>query len=429
MSEPLPRLTTAQAAARLGVKPATLYAYVSRGRIRSTRCETGGSTFDALEVEELAAARRSGRVVAPASSANRTQGRPLMVLGSPLTLIEDDELYFRGVRATDLARTCTVEEAIEFLWTAGVSNGPPAPGVEPVVVARASQAGDLLGPSARSIDRMQIAVTIAGTHDPFRTELNPEGARTAGRQIVAIVVDALPDLGKPAPLTAPLAHRLWPKLTAQPATAADLDLIAAALVLCLDHDLATATLAARVAATARAHPYAAVASALAAFDAALHGSASIAAVQMLRDVLGPTRPERAVAEHVAGGSGVPGFGHVLYRRTDPRAAFLFDAMAAMPRYELAINAAQQVGAVIAPRTGRPANLDLALAVMAIGADMSADAGQVLFATARTAGWIAHIADEYSQAPLRLRPESHYTGPRPDGASHRAAEGAPWPRPN
>ncbi|WP_223411426.1 citrate synthase [Occultella gossypii] len=413
MSEPLPRLTTAQAAARLGVKPTTLYAYVSRGLIGSTRAETGGgSTFDALEVEQLAATRRRGREGAGAAP-DQNRGRPLMVLDSPLTLIENDELYYRGRRATDLARTLGLEAAIEFLWsqtpttTAGVGCHASAEVVRP---ARA--AGDLLGPAARLIDRMQLSVVVAGTHDPLRTDLEPDAVHSAGRRLIATMVDALPDLGPAASGSASLAQRLWPKLTAAPSTTADLALLDSTLVLCLDHDLATATLAARVAASARAHPYAAIACALSAFDSAMHGSAPSAATQMLREALDGA-PERAIAGAAVRGRGIPGFGHVLYRRTDPRAAFLLGRMSTMTRYAAAIRAARELVAMVGPRTGRPVNVDLALAVLAVGAAMGDDAGQAIFAVARSAGWLAHVVDEYSQRPLRLRPESAYVGPRPE----------------
>ena len=77
MTPPSTRLTSAQVAARLGVKPATLYAYVSRGLLTSARAENGGSTFDPLDVEAFAASRRRGT-----RSGGSSAGRPLMVVES-----------------------------------------------------------------------------------------------------------------------------------------------------------------------------------------------------------------------------------------------------------------------------------------------------------------------------------------------------------
>jgi citrate synthase len=44
--------------------------------------------------------------------------------------------------------------------------------------------------------------------------------------------------------------------------------------------------------------------------------------------------------------------------------------------------------------------------------MRPEAGEAVFALARTAGWIAHALEEYGERPLRLRPSGQYTGPKP-----------------
>jgi citrate synthase len=59
-----------------------------------------------------------------------------------------------------------------------------------------------------------------------------------------------------------------------------------------------------------------------------------------------------------------------------------------------------------------ANVDLALAVLSVSAAMPAEAGETVFAVARTAGWIAHALEEYEEHPLRMRPVGRYDGPKP-----------------
>ncbi|MEK8172778.1 citrate/2-methylcitrate synthase [Streptomyces sp. M19] len=68
-----------------------------------------------------------------------------------------------------------------------------------------------------------------------------------------------------------MARRLWSRLTALPADEPSVRALDGALVLLIDHDLAASTLAARVAASARAHPYAVVSAGLGALDGPLHG--------------------------------------------------------------------------------------------------------------------------------------------------------------
>src|SRR5215204_5710554 len=113
------RLSTAEAAARLGVKPATLYAYVSRGLLGRERSPDGRtSTFDPAEVDRLARPGRARRGRRPATD---------LVVPSAITAIDQGRPWYRGVAVTDLAATRTFEEVAEWLWTGRF----PAPGPGP----------------------------------------------------------------------------------------------------------------------------------------------------------------------------------------------------------------------------------------------------------------------------------------------------------
>jgi citrate synthase len=407
----LPALTTAQAAARLGVKPATLYAYVSRGLIMTSRNELGGSMFDALDVEALAEAR-SRRGAAERTSGSTMTGRPLMVLDSDITLIEGDALYFRGHRATELARTHSFEDVAQILWRSA-----PQPraafSAPPDEAQQILNTANVLGPDARLIDRMKLAVTISsainGSVDAASGEVHPEAVFSAGRRLLAAMVDGLPRQGIAPLRDAGIAARLWSKLTTAHPTAGDLAILDGALILAADHDLAASTLAARIAASARANPFAAVGAALGAFDSALHGGASVSARNLLMDAKTNRDPEGALRRQMTAGSEIPGFGHIRYAQRDPRADYLFALMAEERAYGEAVRTAANVIGVVRSRMTRVTNFDFALATLAVARGMRRDAGQAIFAIGRTAGWIAHIAAEYAESPLRLRPESRYRG--------------------
>lgn len=87
-------------------------------------------------------------------------------------------------------------------------------------------------------------------------------------------------------------------------------------------------------------------------------------------------------------------------------------MSGVERFGPALAAAGEIIGVVADRTGLFANIDLALGVLAIGAGLGAEAGEAIFAVARTAGWIAHALEEYDAQPARLRPVARYTGAEP-----------------
>jgi citrate synthase len=179
----------------------------------------------------------------------------------------------------------------------------------------------------------------------------------------------------------------------------------------IDHDLAVSTLAARVAASARGSGYAVVSAALGAFETPLHGTASRPAARLLREVMRGERPDAAMARTIRdGGRGIPGFGQPLYAEGDARARVLLGMLRDASRAERVLAAVDAVAEEVERRAGARPNLDLALAALTVWAGMSDDAGAVVFAIARIAGWIAHAADEYEQRPMRLRPRGRYVGP-------------------
>ena len=206
-----------------------------------------------------------------------------------------------------------------------------------------------------------------------------------------------------------MAERLWPRLTAEPATAKRVRVLDAALILLADHELATSTLAARLAASTRADPYAVVLSGLGAVSGLLHGAAGHAPFQMLTDARSLGSPERAVALALATHGSVPGMGHPLYTEADPRAACLLDLLLPLVARRDRVVLDGVLAAAEATSGAQP-NIDLATAALAFAMHMPSAATEAIFAFARMAGWVAHAIEEYGEAPLRFRTRALYDGP-------------------
>lgn len=399
------RLTTKEAAELLGVKPETVYAYVSRGRLGSRRTHDGrGSTFDAEEVRALARRnRRDGGT--SAASGHETAVR------TRLTLIESDRLYYRGVDAVELATRHSYEEVAEWLWTGELRPGAAFTAPESSV-SSARRAVDALPEHAAPTDRLRVAAVAAAVADPLRFDLSEDAVLGTARTLIPTLVAALPPVAGDGDDRAPLAHRLWTRLSGRPADEPTLRALDTALSLLVDHDLAVSTLAVRLAASARAHTYAAVSAGLGVLEGPLHGAAGGLAHRMLLDVLDQGSAAPVVAEELRAGRRVPGLGHRLYPGEDPRARALFALLEDIPRAAPALAAARDVQATAARHTPLHANVDLALAVLTASSGMPSTAAETIFAVARTAGWIAHALEEYGERPLRMRPSGLYTGPRP-----------------
>jgi citrate synthase len=387
------RISSTEAARRLGVKVETVYAYVSRGLLASKRIRGGrGSTFDAAAVEALA---RSG-------ARSRESFAPQVA--TAVALVTDDGLYFRGVDAAELSRERTVEEVAAWIWTGTFEAEPMVAPPGTLATVRAS-----LPSGIDPTSRLRIAIAVAAALDPLRFDLTPAAVRHTARVAIACMVDGL----SPSTVDGSIETRLWHGLTAKKVNKKLVDCLRVALILLADRGLAASTVAARAAASARAHPYAVISAGLGGLDGPLHGGAGLAAYQLLERVLATGDVGPALAEHLRGGRPVPGIG-LLGASSDPRAIVLLDRLADVPAARDAVAAVRSITAALRPHGRHVPNVDLAVAALALAAGMPAGAGEAIFAVGRSVGWIAHAMEEYEQAPLRWRGREQYVGPKPCG---------------
>lgn len=381
-------LTTAQVAKVLGIKPESVYAYVSRGRLHSVRIEgVRGSVFAVDEVESLT--REGARARPPAGAVERIR--------TQITSLSGDELSYRGRPARELA-TADFLDVARLVWEHQVP--PQHSPLDQDAIAHLRAA---LPPTATRLDAVRIAVDLAGAADPMRYQRTPEAVTTKAMQILEAVATALPPASSSV-ATGSYAKRLWPKLSPLPPTLRRVAVLNAALVLLTDHDLAASTVAARVAASARAGVYSVVAAGLAALDGPMHGGAATAAYRYLLGAVDD--PVGAVAASLRAGERIPGTGHRIYRDHDPRAGVLLGLLERAGGGERIRAAVDTIAA-----STDFVNSDLALAAMAVQFRMPADAPETVFGIARIVGWVAHALEEYEEPMLRFRPEGVYVGKR------------------
>jgi citrate synthase len=402
------RLSTAEAAERLGVKPATLYAYVSRGLLGRERSPDGRtSTFDPAEIDRLARPGRTRRGRRPSAE---------LVVPSALTAIDRGLPWYRGLAVPELAGTRSFEEVAEWLWTARFPDPVPAWRASQPALDAGRRAQAALPPAALPLERIRVIAAALPAGDELRLELRPAAVTAAGRSLIAGLVDCLPrptpgGPGFPPPGAGSIAARLWTGLSPFDPEPEPVGVVDAALVLLADHELAASTVAARVAASVRADPYAVASAGLAVVSGTLHGGASLGIEALLDEVDRPDQAASVVGARLRRGERLRGFGHRLYPGGDPRAATLLarlrDTAGGSPRMQ-AVESLLEA----ARRRGLPEpNVDLALAALAHVTGMTRGAGEAVFAVARTAGWIAHALEEYDRN-TPIRPRAVYTGPPP-----------------
>jgi citrate synthase len=399
-------LTADQVATRLGVQRATVYAYVSRGLLHRRVGDDGRTSwFDPDEVDELA---RRGR---PRTRTERA-GSVDVVLASGMTRIADGRLRYRGHDVAGLAGTVPFEAVAELLWTGTMPEadrpGWPVP-TRALAMARAATAP--LPDTSPVAARLAVAVAAVAAADEARGDLRPDTVRRKARTMLTVFARTPLPVGAPLDEAdeQPVARHLWPRLSGQRPTTARVRALDAALVLLADHELATSTLAARVAASTRANPFACVLAAIGAVSGPLHGRAAIGTHRVLAEAHATGNPSGAVDGALESGESIPGFGHHLYEGGDPRAALLLsqvDTIATAP----VRRTIEQVRRIAVDATGAEPNVDFALGAFALAGSMPFGATEGIFTIGRTAGWVGHVLEEYDERPLRYRPRAIYTGP-------------------
>ena len=397
-------MTAEQAANALHVTRSTLYAYVSRGLVRS-EAEPGTQQrrYRRREVERLAVERERARKPALVARASLDWGRP--VLNSELTLIEGGRLHYRGRDAIELSRHASLEEVAALLLACDASDFDTGARLHiDAATLRALARLDPVAGCTAGFGWLHGLDTAAAHRDPA-----PSVAQACGRLLrlmTAVVARRVPTR-EPAHRQLARAWRLDARGT---------DLVRQALVLCADHELNASSFAARCVASTGADLGACVTAGLAALSGTRHCGITTAIESMWeRSLVARRRTEvaRLVDERLGGldadgagvpGQGVPGFGHPLYPDGDPRAQALLARLARPHRNERLV-------AAVFERSGLRPSVDYALVAMRRSLGLPEGHAYLTFALGRTVGWLAHAVEQGGSDQL-IRPRAAYVGERP-----------------
>jgi citrate synthase len=339
-------------------------------------------------------------------------------------------LVIRGYALDQIAGHKPFEEVARLLFT-GLFDDLPDAGALAARLGRAREEAFALVPH---IDESILALPpmdgmralIARIHDG-------EDIETALRLLAAPAV-LLPAILRrrrglsplpPAPGNshgADMLHMLTGKMPA-PEVAGALDTY---LVTVADHGLNASTFAARVVASTWSGLTSSVLAGLAALKGQLHGGAPGPIIAMLDGIGRPEKAEAWIEAALMRGDRLMGFGHRIYKVRDPRADALkaavrrmSDGSTVLPGRLMLAEAVEAAALRIlqAHKPDRPLDVNVefytALLLEALG--FPPDAFTAVFATGRTAGWLAHAREQRLTGRL-IRPQSVYVGPEPAKAA-------------
>jgi citrate synthase len=409
-------LTAKQAADALGVARATLYAYTSRGQLRSEPVSgrPRERRYYREDVERLKERKEARRDPSKAAARGLHWGGP--VLESGITLIHNGRFYYRGCDAVELAETSTAEHVAALLWGENDATDRKRLFEQPCPLSP-RQLAQLRSCATQPLTLLQAALPVAAATDLASYDLRPAAVRQTGARIVRLMTTIMArdasdvsDISNVSSRARPV-HRVLQSAWA-PKRAAVAEVIRAALVLCADHELNVSAFTARCAASAGATPYDFVSAAMATLKGYKHGGAAERVLALVADAGTPKSARAVVANRLRRGETMPGFGHPLYPAGDPRAQLLM-RLAQRSGNEAAWLPFRNLSRAGSALLGDLPNLDFGLAAITRAYRLPNEAPLLLFALGRTIGWIAHGLEEYASGRL-IRPRARYTGPAPQG---------------
>ncbi|MEZ4231216.1 MAG: citrate synthase family protein [Polyangiaceae bacterium] len=410
-------LTASEAAALLGVRLQTLYAYVSRGKLQSERGPGGGRArlYPESEVRRLLNTSQARAGHAATAQGALDWGQP--VLSSSITEISDAGPCYRGVAFSELIeRGVAYEGACDLLWFGAWGEGSdwcdtklPSASELSAWLRRLRQ---VPGPSP--LEALQLLVPWLALDDPSSHGATPEAEHHRARRLITLLASclgpAMSRRGVAASLTPqPIARRVLRGFGLESGRAfwRRCRLLDAALVASLDHELNASTFCARVAASAGANLYASVSAGLGALSGPRHGRVCDRVEALIEETDRPGRARETIDERARRGEQLPGFGHPLYPHGDPRGSALVELAVRHGRGRGLRTLSALVEAM--RDSGRPGpTLDAGLVAVSLALGLPRGAAAGLFALGRSGGWVAHILEQREQ-PALLRPRARYVG--------------------
>lgn len=377
-------LTMDEACRQLGVRPQTVYAYASRGKLEATPdpADPRRSLYRAEDIAGLVRRKQDGRKHETLATNTLFGVEPS--IPTALSTFARGRLYYRGEDAVALADHASLEDVARLLWGTSdpvdfAGQGPPAPVRDP-------------GRTAAFVRLATLAATGHSARGRVTRVLHDEARGLVGQ--LAAAFGAAVASGRSM-------HRSFATAWKLPAAVAEQ--LRTAQVLLADHELTSSAFAARIAASTGASLPASLLAALTTLSGPMHGDAS-GRVQALFDEVEHRGDAKVVDHYLSAALPIPGFGHHLYPDGDPRAAALLARFTPPKPIDRFIDK-------VTTLTGLKPNIDAALAALIARHRLPGDAAFALFATARSVGLLAHAIEQLA-VPQVIRPRGRYTGEPP-----------------
>lgn len=368
----------------------------------------------------------------------------LIVADTAVGSVRGDEGYYhyRQYNAVDLARSQSLE-AVWYLLHQGTDAGGhrlPTAAEESAIAIEIGEARligsellSLIGDLAARIEAphllLQAALPLVLPDARATLDQNPTERAADVHRVMAVVPVilgaglAVRQRRRPLEADPGLTHAAdWYRLaTGRLASPSQVRAVEAYLIATVDHGFNASTFATRVVTSTGADVVSALSSGVAALSGPLHGGAPARALAMIDSIGQPLSARQWVADRLACGDKIMGFGHAVYRADDPRSTLMRSVAEGLATTPAEIDLVRRAVAIEAEvlaalRAAKPGaiivtNVEYYAGVVLHLAGLPAEAFTPSFTVSRVLGWGAHLLEQAADNKI-MRPSSRYVGPEP-----------------
>jgi citrate synthase len=335
-------------------------------------------------------------------------------------------LWYVGYDIADLAEQATFEEVAYLLHNTELPTGSQLEELRRFLVDERDLSPFLarmmptLAQQTSPMSMLRTTVSAASAYDPDGWDESPAAQYRKAMRLIAMLPTLLATYHRlrtgqgvvpPNPRLGHAANLLWMLLHEEPSEEA-VRVMDVSFVLYADHTMNASTFTARIIASTLSDIFSAITGAIGCLKGPLHGGANEEAMKMLEEIDKPENAEAYVAERLARKEKIFGFGHAVYKTVDPRARIfkewsrrVGDSHGAGKWFAIS----EAVEKTTFEQKGLYPNVDFYAASVYHVLGIPTDLMTPIFVLARTAGWTAHVREQYADNRV-IRPDSAYIGP-------------------
>jgi citrate synthase len=353
--------------------------------------------------------------------------RGVVAGASSISTVDGQEgvLIYRGINIHELAENASFEEVAFLLWEGRLPTQSELDALNEQLHANAALPEPVvdilrkLPSDAKPMDVLRTAVSALGIWDPDSNDNSLEANRRKAIRLTAKIPTIITTFNHLRNGREPVAPRTDLSVAANflymltgelpgPVATKTFDI---ALTLHADHEFNASTFSARVTIATLSDMYSAITAAIGTLSGPLHGGANEGVFRMLEGI-GDGDVTGWVHEKLAQKARIMGFGHAVYKTTDPRATHLkrmAKALAEESGNGRLFEMSTKIEEMMLAEKSLHANVDFYSATVYHVLGIPTDLFTPVFAVSRITGWSAHVLEQLADNRI-IRPRADYVGP-------------------